>query len=107
MDRPKPVPGMGATVHVGSDRYAATIIEVSPSGKTLSLQFDKAVLTRASRVALAGNMGADQTYLFIPDPSAPVRRVRLLKTGRYRLVGYGQTGTVTVGVRRTYQDPSR
>jgi hypothetical protein len=98
---------MGATVHVGSDCYAVTIVEVSPSGKTLTIQYDRAVLTKRSRAALAENWGAPQTHLFIPDTEAPIKKVRLLKTGRYRVVGYGSTGTVTIGVRCTYRDPSR
>lgn len=71
----KPEVGMGATELCYSDRHAYTIVEVSPSGKTIKVQPDKATRTDNN------GMSDAQTYSFEPDTNAPIITVRLTKKG--------------------------
>ena len=103
---PQPHVGQGATVQVGSDKHAATVVSVSPSGNKLLLRADRAHLTEASRKALSSNSGERQEYEFSRDPNGIEWNATLRKTGEYRVTGYGSTGRVTLGLRRHYRDPS-
>lgn len=93
----KPKVGDGATQSVGSDCYPFTIIEVSPSGKTLTLQRDD-----AHRIDRNG-LSEDQRYIYTRATSGALRTARWSeKRQRYLVDGR----PVSVGVRRYYQDPS-
>ncbi len=74
---PDPIVGMGATMQVGSDQYAVTIIGVTPSGKTIKLQHDRVRLTKESRRGLSKDRGAHQQHLFTSDPNGEVVTARL------------------------------
>jgi len=94
----KPEIGMGATLIMWSDRHAYTITGVSPSGKTIKLQRDKA--TRVDK----NGMSDAQDYKYEPDIEAPVETATLRKDGRYKLKGYTSGGTVLIGKRDEYYD---
>lgn len=91
----KPEVGMGAT-HMGwTDRYPYTIVWVSASGKTVKVQEDIATRTDMN------GMSESQTYDFKPDPTAPIKAVRLTKKG---WVSAGQK--FVLGKRDAYHDYS-
>jgi hypothetical protein len=92
----KPFPGYGCTVILYSDRHAATITRVSPSGKTFWYRQDK-----ATRIDTNG-MSDYQTYSYEPDPDAPEIQVRMTKKGWKNAQG----SYVAVGYHREYYDYS-
>lgn len=94
-----PKVGDGATMSVGSDCYPATVVKVSPSGKTVEIQMDE-----YTRYDLGGPFTEDQRYNYHRNPNGGIRIVRMTKRG-WRIGG--QRGTpVSFGTRRAYQDPS-
>jgi hypothetical protein len=95
---PRPEVGMGATILMWSDRLAATIIWVSPSGKTIKLQHDTARRTDAR-----GYYTEDQDYEYSRDPGGRIETARLTKRG-WRLAGGGPG--VLIGHREEYRDPT-
>lgn len=76
-----PVVGKGCTYNVGSDCYAGTIVWVSGSRR-------------------------DFCWVDYPDGQPPGYTARLCKDGRYHIPGGVRAPSVSVGVRRTYRDPS-
>ena len=92
---PKPEVGMGATIYFYTDRHAATVTKVSPSGKTIELQEDKAV-----RVDDHG-MSESQSYTFERNPNGRVYTARLRQNGTFKTsTGQG----VSLGSRSEYYD---
>jgi hypothetical protein len=89
-----PTPGLGATMCVGSDRYAGTIIAVSKSGKTLQWQEDTATMVGGSI------MSENQEYIYAPNPHARITTFRQTKRG---WTSHGIR--LSVGVRNSYRDP--
>jgi hypothetical protein len=73
--QPVPVVGMGVTLCLYSDRHPATVVRVSPTGKTAWVQEDNAKRTDSH------GMSESQEYTFTPDPTAPVQRVNLTSKG--------------------------
>lgn len=67
--------GMGATQVLYSDSHAYTIIAISKTGKTITVQKDKAI--RADK----NGMSDCQTYTFERDPQGQTRTVRQTKNG--------------------------
>lgn len=98
----KPEVGMGATCHIGTDRYPLTVIEVHRDGKELVLQADSYTRTDNS------GMSESQVYAFEENPNAPWVTVTLRKNLRYVPKGEEMWNTVfySVGERRAYSDPS-
>lgn len=99
----EPKVGMGATYGYGSDCYPATIIEVSPSGKRLTIQRDEVLVTSGS------DQTGDKIYTLLEDPNGATIEYSLRKNNRWYPVGqpidhrsYG----LTIGSRTYYQDPS-
>lgn len=84
--------GMGATVQIGSDSWAATVIEVNRSRRVIKVQTDR----KRGR------------GIYVPDPHGTIYTVTLRQNGQYRVQGWkrGQTGLVNFGKRRTELDPS-
>lgn len=86
--------GTPATICIGSDRYPATVVKVSPSGKTITVRDDIATF-----VGHDGSFGV-QKWTFSPDPKGRETTFRLTKRGWtrgcYRLV---------LGERDRYDDP--
>jgi len=70
-----PVVGMGATECCWSDRHAYTVIAVSPTGKTCTVQRDHAIRT--------DNYGMSdcQDYRYERDPEGSTMTLRLTKRG--------------------------
>lgn len=95
MNATKPVVGEGATICAYSDRHAATVVRVSPSGKTAWIQRD-----HAKRVDTNG-MSESQEYIFSRNLDAPIEEVRLTKRG-WRVKGGGDG--VSFGHRSEYYD---
>lgn len=88
-----PFVGMGATMYSGSDRYAFTVVAVSPSGKTVWVREDK-------ETRVDGNgMSESQRYLFTPDENAELVQLRLCKDG-WR----SKRNLFHLGKRRYYRD---
>lgn len=86
--------GQGATLVLWTDRHAYTVIAVSASGKTATLQRDKAVHDKSKR----GGMG-HQNWLVTPDPGGVTIIARLGKKG-WRSGG----SKVLMGVRDEHYD---
>lgn len=95
-----PEVGMGATVLMFSDRYAATIVEVLDKGKTLVTQEDTATRTDKN------GQSEDQQYTYAPNPNAAKGTYTLRKNGTYVRQGESmKSGTILrVGVRDHYYD---
>jgi hypothetical protein len=73
----EPEVGMGATVVMWSDRYAATIVEVSKDKKSVVIQEDN-----ADRTDNRG-MCDSQEYSYSPNPEASKQTFTLRKNGRW------------------------
>jgi hypothetical protein len=91
-----PKVGDGATLLSWTDRHPATVVWVSPSGKTIRLQADSAVRKDDN------GMSEVQAYEFSPDPEGPVRTARLTKKGWKVSKG----PAVLIGHREKYHDYS-
>lgn len=96
IDNIMPEVGMGATIAIGSDRHAATIIQVLQHGKKIVVQED--IATRTDK----NGMSECQTYTYEPNLNGSVSIATKRKDGRYRIVG-GKT-PITVGYRNKYYD---
>jgi len=94
--KPNPTPkvGDGATILGWTDRHPATVVFVSPSGKTIHLQEDDYKRTDSN------GMSECQSYLFTPNPKAPVQVARLTPKG-WKIV---KGSRVSVGRREKYHD---
>jgi hypothetical protein len=90
-----PMVGMGATILGWTDRYGATVVKVSPSGKTIEVQEDRA------RVVSGSGHDGSAVWEHTPNPGAP-RRVYRLTTKGWRRKGQA----LSLGRRETYRDPS-
>lgn len=80
--------GDGATLHYVTDAHAYTVIAVSPSGKTITMQQDKATLdpTWKPETIVGGFLGhtvnnADQRWVYEPNPDGRIIKARLTSTG--------------------------
>lgn len=88
--------GEGATVHIGSDSYPYTIIDVSDSGKTIYLRQDKVERTDSN------GMSELQEYNYFPNPEGEEIKATLRKNGAWKTTK--DNCPVTIGVRRRYYD---
>jgi hypothetical protein len=95
--------GQGGSYGIGSDSYPVTIIGWTKSGKTL---YYRSAIARATKDS---DYYGTQTYLFIADPSAPVKTATW-RTGRrtggaFRPKG-STNGYVSTNGYRKRMDPS-
>lgn len=103
---PPPV-GMGATFGYGSDCYPYTVVDVSPSGKTIWLARDDYQIVSGSF------QGGDARHEYRPDPESQgdprTWRKATWRTVRGQagyFVGPGRSAVrVSLGRRMFYQDP--
>ncbi len=94
----KPTVGMGATVLMWTDRRAATIVEVSASGKRVGIVEDIATRTDGN------GMSDAQTYDYAPGKGSPLYYT-LRKNGAYVREGDTMRGTrLAIGARSHYYD---
>lgn len=92
-----PKVGDGATIGVGSDRYPATVIWVSPSGHQAKVQYDSWKRTDHR------GQSEQQEYEITPNPTGRIELVTRRANGKYQLRGGGSY--VHFGRRSVYQDP--
>lgn len=93
--------GDGATIYIGSDRTAATVVKVTP--KTVTLQRDN------STPAADFDFYANQSYDFTPNPEAGESVFSLRQDGKLYMRGteMGRNGIrCSIGTRDQYRDPS-
>lgn len=97
-----PTVGDGATISAYSDRYAGTIIAVSPSGKRITVQRDN------YRRIDSNGMSDAQSYEYERDPKGVTYQFSLRKNGRWVQVGETLYGGLRchIGVRSAYYDYS-
>lgn len=97
-----PVPGMGATMCMFSDRHAGTIVSISKSGKSLMWRQDKAIVVSGNQ------MDGSASYRYEEDPEAQEQEFKLRKNGRWVQAGESmRRGTgLALGCRDEYYDPS-
>ena len=101
-----PAVGGGATVCHYSDRTACTVIRISPSGKTLWMQEDTAVLDDWKPEFVAGGFGGhcvnntEQTYQYSPNPDGATHRASHRKDGGFRTTN----GELVIPGRRQFHD---
>ena len=93
-----PTVGMGATILGWTDRRAYTIIEVSKSGKTITLQRDNAI-----RIDKLG-MTDSQQYEYKRDTKGAITKVRKDRQGKWKEL-YSKN-TVVLNKRDEYHDYS-
>ena len=92
----EPKIGGGATISYGSDCHPATIINISPSGRRITIQMDK-----ATRIDNNG-MSEIQEYEYSADPNGTVLIASLRRDGRWRVIN-SQT-PVSINGRRKFHD---
>jgi hypothetical protein len=95
-----PEVGMGATLPIGSDRYAATVVEVSKSGKRVVLQYDTVTVLPSSPLC--------ESYSFETNPNGVRMTFTLRRDGYWTRLGQsGRNAQIAhLGHRRHYRDPS-
>ena len=97
------VKGIGATLHVGSDRYPYTVTDFSETGKTLTLVPD----TFTPDVTGGHDYYGTQKYVYTPgNPDALTQHPETARWSRrfksYRIAGHG--GGLSLGERDAYID---
>ena len=96
--RVQPTVGMPATIVLWTDREPATVVYVSPSGKTVRVRECHARRTDSN------GMSDDQSYHFEENLAGRLREFRLCKAG-WRAVGSGGKGAaLRLGTREKYHD---
>lgn len=100
--QPEPEVGMGATLLYWTDREPATVIEVSPSGKSVRVQVDKSTRTDTN------GMSESQSYTYERDPYGDVFTYTLRKNGRWVRKGdpMKNGSALLLGHRERYYDYS-
>lgn len=93
---PEPEIGMGATLHIGSDRVPATVVQITHNNKRIVLQEDIATRTDSN------GMSESQSYTYKNDPNGSLWYASKRKDGRWRVSGGSMP--VSLGVRSYYYD---
>jgi hypothetical protein len=93
--------GDGACIRTGSDVRAYTVIAVTPSGKTVTLQRAEATVTKP-----AAYYGDRVEYSYHPNPSGSIVKATLRKDGVFRPKGSSGWWTSVGKGYREYYDPS-
>ena len=98
-----PEVGMGATICYATDRYPATVVAVSKSGKQVTVQEDSFFRTDDN------GMSDCQSYDYERNPNGTLATYTLRRNGSWieRGVGTKEAGKcLTIGHRRRYYDYS-
>lgn len=93
-----PVVGMPATILGWTDRHPATVVRVSPSGKTVWVRE-----CHARRIDTNG-MSECQKYEYSEAPDAPEREFRLGRRGWRQAGTRGRGNGLRLGRREKYHD---
>ena len=96
MSNPTPQVGDGATLIYYTDRAAATVIAVSPTGSKVTVQEDRAIRTDKN------GMSDQQTYRYERDPAGRVHVFH--RNGRGGYGGRGRGVRLSIGARNSYHD---
>jgi hypothetical protein len=99
---PAPVVGLGVTITMYTDSHAATVVEVSKSGKRILIQKDNAKRTDTN------GMSESQSYEYTPNPEAHKQAFTLRADGGWVREGESLRGgqRIVIGFRRAYHDYS-
>jgi len=103
MSMPTVFEGDGVTYTIFTDRRAGTVIDVSPSGKTITIQLDK-----ATRIDENG-MSESQEYEYERDPDGQILKFTWRKkVNGFKLVGTRarECGSYLTAGRHEYRDYS-
>lgn len=97
--------GDGATIQMYSDRRAATIIDISPSNKTITIQEDNAELLNRDELktnpgGFSANIQGSQKYKFSKDLNGQIAIAKKHKDGKF----YSQGNRIVVGERQHFYD---
>lgn len=97
---PTPTVGMGATILMWSDRSPATVVEVSKSGKSVTVQSDDYRRTDSN------GMSECQSYEYIINPNGSKRTFTLRKNGRWVAEGSSMSSgeRLALGYKERYYD---
>lgn len=98
MEKVKPEIGMGATECMFTDRHPYTIIDISKSGRVITVQRDT-----ATRTDLNG-MSSSQVYTYTSNPDGTIKKLSFRKNGQWRVVNSSEI--FVIGSRREYYDYS-
>jgi hypothetical protein len=90
--------GSGATIVIGTDRDAATVIAVSKSGRKVTVQRDIARRTDSN------GMSDQQHYEYARNPEGEVVTFSLRKNGRWWQVGRSGGLVLRLGERDSFYD---
>lgn len=104
--------GDGATIYIGTDSYAYTVIAISKSGKQITLQEDISKLDINFRPNFEPGgfvhhclNGEDQSYTYERNLKGNKVKATLRKNGKWVLVGCPQNSkNLKLGIRRTFYD---
>lgn len=96
-----PKPGDGATIRIGSDRYAATVVEVKPFKTGPRTGQVRAVVVRYDAATMVGEGYDAQSYAYAPDPHGRLQTFFADAGGNLQNDGY----RLRVGERSAYRDP--
>lgn len=91
----EPTIGMGATELCWSDRHPLTVIDISKTGKTITLQKDN-----AKRIDKSG-MSESQNYEYSRNPNGVIYKARKNSKGQWKIIGGHR---ILLGKREEYFD---
>ena len=91
----QPEVGMGVTELCWSDRHPFTIIDISKTGKTITIQRDKAIRLDKNGI------GENQDYKYERDPNGIVYKARKNKNGFWKIINGNR---ILIGQREEYYD---
>ena len=92
--------GDGVTMHWHTDRYPGTVMSVTESGKTVTVQEDDAYLENQDGLGVQGN----QCYNYQCNKEGMVYKFRLSKRGNNNFRAHNGTVVLSQG-RDAYFDP--
>ena len=95
------IPKVGdlATYCIGSDRYPYEVVEVSKSGKTVTLR------AMSYEIVEGSAFDGSARYCYHRNPQGSTMKATLRKDGRYRQTGCSNYGSVAIGYADAYRDP--
>jgi len=116
-EQPAPAVGMGASWNGYSDRYAGTIVAVSKSGRTITVQEDAAELLNGAKSGepdaltfhpggFFGHTAGRQRYSYTRNPKGQTVKFTLRSNGRFVMVKTrAHNGArLTIGTRNKHHD---